>query len=1287
MKRYFLPSIVTIVALMSMSYPAMAQVFPVLQFKLTTVGSSGAATFVNNVLNIPVYSGGGGGGITALTGDGTASGPGSAAFTLATVNSNTGSFGGSTAIPVLTLNGKGLVTAASTAVVIAPAGTLSGTTLNSTVVNSSLTSVGTLGSLAVSGLSSLATLTATNATTTNLFSGTHTGNTLAIGGTATTTISSSGNVVIPSGASLTNTGISDGCATWATGVLGTTATACGSGGGGSSFPFTPTTNYGVVANSTSTPIWFTAGIQASTTNNFLAGLTVDSGTTNTSLIVNGHSTTVGSSLTISDITTSGNQYTALVNPSGASGANANTIPLTATFSTGGGTTGGLIFDSKPAAAPIVFYAGGNSLTTNERLRITGAGLIGIASSTPTSLLSVGGNVFIGAATAGGTNGTVTIANLGSGFVQASAAGLLSSAALTSGQVTTALGFTPFGGTSPLPVANGGTASTTGIANGITYYDPTNTFLTASTSFVRLASGNVGIGIANPSSKLDVVGDINFASNAAIRQGGGQFAYGSSTTNSLFVGDGAGGVNGLSSSTLVDNVGIGRNALKSIAATAGQVPTDNVGVGYQAMFNTTSGFRNVGLGTNALYSNTIGRDNMAIGYQSLFLNTTGVQNVAIGFVALQANVGGSSNIAIGYHALLNNVSGNSNLAFGVQAGEGTTGSNNVQIGDSETAASASSVTTGSNNFQIGYRVALPDPTANNQLDIGNILFGTSLDGTDHALSTGNLGVGTSSPWGRFSVNAKAGGSVPSFVVATSTTGFATSTAFEIDQNGNVLGGFNGANVGVGTTSPYSLLSVAGNIVVGAATAGGTLGDLFLPKLGVAAGSFLAVDPTGKVIATTTPSGSNSAFSPAANYATTGALPSNTYVNGTSGVGATITEVGTGALSVDGASPSVGQTVLVKNEGTASHNGLYDVTATGSGIAAFVLTRDSAYNSNSNIIPGIITYVISGTANADEFWAMVSAAPITLGTTALNYTEVSGGGANVTSVSNSDSTLTISPTTGAVVASLNLAHANSWAGLQQFANASSSLQSVTSKLYVGGTATTTIDSTGLITAQNIIDSGVSANTLLYSNGSKQLSSVTFTTTGSGAASFSAGTLNIPTGASFSGTTGQTGYFNGTNTSIGTSTVFIDVTSNLGFGASTTPYSNFAYAPTASTTDAFKPLFQIQNNENTAILNVFSIDQYGNITTKGDVPTLTNCGNPISIKGNNNAGTVQLNGGTPASACTINFSHPFPTGSTMQCQVEQFQNTIIHDISAISVTAVTVAFGTNEAGSTFYYHCTSD
>jgi hypothetical protein len=54
--------------------------------------------------------------LPALAGDASSS-AGSSTLTLATVNSNTGSFGSTTSVPVITVNGKGLITAASTATV------------------------------------------------------------------------------------------------------------------------------------------------------------------------------------------------------------------------------------------------------------------------------------------------------------------------------------------------------------------------------------------------------------------------------------------------------------------------------------------------------------------------------------------------------------------------------------------------------------------------------------------------------------------------------------------------------------------------------------------------------------------------------------------------------------------------------------------------------------------------------------------------------------------------------------------------------------------------------------------------------------------------------------------------------------------------------------------------------------------------------------------------------------------------------------------------------------------
>ena len=97
-----------------------------------------------------------------LSSDVTGSGTTAITTTLATVNANVGSFGSSTAIPTFTVNGKGLITAASTAAVVAPAGTLSGTTLNATVTGSSLTSVGTLTSLTLGGALAMGTNTITS---------------------------------------------------------------------------------------------------------------------------------------------------------------------------------------------------------------------------------------------------------------------------------------------------------------------------------------------------------------------------------------------------------------------------------------------------------------------------------------------------------------------------------------------------------------------------------------------------------------------------------------------------------------------------------------------------------------------------------------------------------------------------------------------------------------------------------------------------------------------------------------------------------------------------------------------------------------------------------------------------------------------------------------------------------------------------------------------------------------------------------------------------------------------
>lgn len=81
-------------------------------------------------------------------------------------------------------------------------------------------------------------------------------------------------------------------------------------------------------------------------------------------------------------------------------------------------------------------------------------------------------------------------------------------------------------------------------------------------------------------------------------------------------------------------------------------------------------------------------------------------------------------------------------------------------------------------------------------------------------------------------------------------------------------------------------------------------------------------------------------------------------------------------------------------------------------------------NSAVISKVITGYVSGAGTVSATDTLLQAIQKLNGNQAALITGVS-------SVSNSDGTLTISPTTGPVIASLNLANANVWTGIQTFA----------------------------------------------------------------------------------------------------------------------------------------------------------------------------------------------------------------------------------------------------------------
>jgi hypothetical protein len=239
-----------------------------------------------------------------------------------------------------------------------------------------------------------------------------------------------------------------------------------------------------------------------------------------------------------------------------------------------------------------------------------------------------------------------------------------------------------------------------------------------------------------------------------------------------------------------DVAIGQSALSATAQNA----LDNTAIGSFALENTTTGASNVAIGEGAMLDNTSGNNNVAVGQLALENSTTGTQNVAVGEQALKAVTNGIENVAVGATAGASLTGGVNNVALGYAAGAGLTiGSNNVVIGYE---VAVSTLSTGSNNILIGTSFAVDTPAAgtNNFLNIANLIYGTSI-GT--AATPGKVGIGTTSPLSSLSVAGN---------LAVGTYGGGTGT-IAAPSNGLIVSG----NVGIGTTNPMSELQVNGGEV--------------------------------------------------------------------------------------------------------------------------------------------------------------------------------------------------------------------------------------------------------------------------------------------------------------------------------------------------------------------------------------------------------------------------------------------------------------------------------------------
>lgn len=88
------------------------------------------------------------------------------------------------------------------------------------------------------------------------------------------------------------------------------------------------------------------------------------------------------------------------------------------------------------------------------------------------------------------------------------------------------------------------------------------------------------------------------------------------------------------------------------------------------------------------------------------------------------------------------------------------------------------------------------------------------------------------------------------------------------------------------------------------------------------------------------------------------------------------------TIDDVAVAAGDRVLVTAQAEAQNNGVYVVSAEG-------WTRAADADNSLEVTPGLFIHVEQGTTNGDSLWQLVTDAPITLGTTGLQFEMIAGG----------------------------------------------------------------------------------------------------------------------------------------------------------------------------------------------------------------------------------------------------------------------------------------------------------
>ena len=251
---------------------------------------------------------------------------------------------------------------------------------------------------------------------------------------------------------------------------------------------------------------------------------------------------------------------------------------------------------------------------------------------------------------------------------------------------------------------------------------------------------------------------------------------------------------------------------------------------------------------------------------------------------------------------------------------------------------------------------------------------------------------------------------------------------------------------------------------------------------------------------------------------------TYVQVGGGIGDTFTVTATGAFTLDGiAINTIGQRVLLKNQTTASQNGVYTATIVGATGISPIFTRALDYDTPSDVNNTGTIPVQSGTANSTTSWlltsqvtsigssgssltyAQFSLAPSTLVTAASPSAGIArfGGGTQALTSAELSGDATTSGSNAVTLAS----RYKTWACEPGFGDG---LNAITAGTYLQFTCLNNSGSTWTITAIKCLTDNSGTSTLNVTNGSGTgLLTGAVTCTSSFASGTQSGTTTIASG----------------------------------------------------------------------------------------------------------------------------------------------------------------------------------